>query len=84
MNSCAALYVTTNNIYYYGYLAKLMLCRPIYDPILTEFDTYPGHHRYYSLDELTDTLNELGLSIVRAEHVNLFPPIKYYGKKVLE
>jgi len=79
----ARLYITTNNIYYYGYLIKLILGKRIYDDIQSEFDIYPGHHRYYALEELVDTLTGLGLRIDSAEHINLLPPVKFYNRRSL-
>jgi len=77
------LYLTTNNIFYYGYILKLIFGKPILDPIETEDSIYPGHQRYYSLSELVECLGKLGLKVVHEENVNMLPPIKFYRKKYL-
>lgn len=54
MKQGSILYLTTNNIFYYGYLIKLLFLRQIYDSIESEDTDYPGHCRYYSINELID------------------------------
>lgn len=76
------LYLTTNNIFYYGYIIKLLLKKPILDDIRTEGQFYPGHCRYYSVREMQSVLQSIGFEVIRAKNINLLPPIKYYRNKL--
>jgi SAM-dependent methyltransferase len=83
MKPNSRIYITTNNIFYYGYIMKLVANRPILDDLLTELDIYPGHCRYYSHTELSQCLNDIGFTVLKSSNVNLLPPIRYYRNKKL-
>lgn len=72
------LYLTTNNSSYIGYILKLIFNKPILDSIFTEGTFYPGHTRYYSLMEMREILENLGLEIMHSNRVNFLPPSKLY------
>ncbi|MCX2453366.1 methyltransferase domain-containing protein [Pedobacter sp. PLR] len=75
------LYLTTNNQSYIGYLVKLILNKPILDPIETEGTFYPGHCRYYSLNELVSVFEKSGFLILESNYVNFIPGYKLYKNK---
>lgn len=79
----ARIYISTNNAFYYGYILKMIFMRPIMDPLETEFTCYPGHHRYYSVRELSSALGGLGLKVLHSGNVNFLPPIRFYRRKSL-
>lgn len=83
MKPGASLYITTNNIYYYGYIIKLILGRPIMNPLSTEDAEYPGHHRYYSCDEVKKFFEEIGAMVKVSRRRNFLPPIYCYKKQWL-
>lgn len=72
------LYLTTNNYSYIGYLVKLLFNKEILDPIETEKTSYPGHCRYYSLNELVVVFQKLGFVILEANYINFLPKYKLY------
>lgn len=76
------VYLTTNNSSYIGYIAKLLMSKPILDSIETEGSFYPGHCRYYSLNELLEVFNNLGFDIINANQVNFLPHRKLYKDEV--
>jgi len=83
MKPGSQMYITTNNIYYYGYIIKLILGRKILDPLGTEDAGYPGHHRYYSYDEVQQFFEEIGAKVIVARRTNFLPPIYCYKNKML-
>lgn len=72
------IYVTTNNFSYIGYLLKLLGAKPILDPINTEDTFYPGHCRYYLLEELAAALEQNGYIVKHKTRVNLLPSFSLY------
>jgi len=79
------LYLTTNNIFYSGYILKLMLGKNIYDSIKSEIEEYPGHTRYYDYydyKELSQVLEDLNLEIVSSGRLNMYPPYYMYNNQV--
>jgi len=78
MKSGSTLYLTTNNPYYSGYIIKLLLHRPVLDPLSSEGSYYPGHCRYHSAQELSQALTELGLQVEIARTFHFGPPISAY------
>lgn len=78
MKPGATVYITTNNASYYGYILKLLLNRNILDGIDSESTVYPGHNRYFGLDELAAALSSVGFTIQSKRYINLLPHAKYY------
>jgi SAM-dependent methyltransferase len=82
MRTGALLYLTTNNVFYSGYILKLILRRAILDDLASEDAFYPGHCRYYALDELARALSDLGLQVTAASTFNYGPPISLYRNRL--
>jgi len=82
MKNGSRLYLTTNNSFYSGYIIKLLLHRPVLDPLATEGTFYPGHCRYYSAPELAQALTELGLQVEIARTFHFGPPISAYRNRL--
>jgi hypothetical protein len=59
-----------------------MALKPILDTIDTEDTFYPGHTRYYHLDELCRSLKDVGFDILHKANINYCPPAVYYKKKI--
>lgn len=72
------IYLTTNNQSYIGYIMKLFFNKAILDPIETEKTFYPGHCRYYDVNELVNVFEKFGFKIVRSGHINFLPDYKLY------
>ena len=83
MKPGSKLYITTNNIYYYGYIIKLILGRPILGTIESEDSIYPQHHRYYSIEEVKQFFESLSAQILIARRINFLPPIYCYKNTYL-
>jgi SAM-dependent methyltransferase len=73
--------ITTNNASYIGYILKLLVSKSILDSIETENSFYPGHTRYYHLEELCKILENMGLKVIHKANVNYLPPARYYKRK---
>jgi SAM-dependent methyltransferase len=73
--------ITTNNASYIGYILKLLAGRPVLDGIETESTFYPGHTRYYHLEELSKALGNMGLTVVHKANVTYLPPVRFYKSK---
>jgi hypothetical protein len=65
-----------------GYLLKLLVCKPVLDSIDTEGSIYPGHTRYYHLDELCNHLENIGFKITHQANMNYLPPVSYYKNRL--
>ncbi len=78
MPSGSKLYLTTNNIHYIGYILKLAAGKEIFDPAASEDTVYPGHCRYYSLNGLSQFLEEAGFKVLAANRVNFLPDSRFY------
>ncbi|WP_343707616.1 class I SAM-dependent methyltransferase [Flavobacterium sp.] len=76
------LYLTTNNQSYIGYLIKLLLNKEILDPIENENTFYPGHCRYYSLNELVGIFDKFGFEVVESNFINFLPKYKLYKNEM--
>lgn len=75
------LFLTTNNASYIGYILKLLLGRPILDTIEMEGGFYPGHTRYYHLDELCKILESMSFRIVHRAYNNYLPSAFHYKNR---
>ena len=80
--SGAILYITTNNASYYGYILKLLFCKDIYHSIRTQNTAYPGHTRYFGLEELSLELEAVGFQVISKRYINFLPNSKYYRSRV--
>lgn len=77
----ALVYVTTNNASYYGYILKLLFNREIHHSITTQATAYPGHTRYFGLEELARELAGVGFEIMSKRYVNFLPAARYYRSR---
>lgn len=75
------LYISTNNFSYIGYILKLLFNKEILDTIKSEDTFYPGHCRYYLLDELALVLEDFGYSILHKNCLNFLPDSSLYKNK---
>jgi 2-polyprenyl-3-methyl-5-hydroxy-6-metoxy-1,4-benzoquinol methylase len=73
--------LTTNNASYIGYILKLLLGKPILDTIEMEEGFYPGHMRYYDLEELCGILEAMDFRITHRAYSNYLPRFFYYKNK---
>ncbi len=83
MRKESILYLTTNNAYYYGYIVKSLLGKSILDPIETEDSLYPGHMRYYDINELSHSLESVGFHVISKANINFLPRSYYYRNQRL-
>ena len=77
----ALIYVTTNNASYYGYILKLIFHKEIHHSITLEDTTYPGHTRYFGLDELAREFNCIGFEVLSKRYINFLPSVRYYRSR---
>lgn len=82
VNEGGVLYISTNNASYIGYIVKLLLTKPILDPIESESSFYPGHMRYYHCYELVNFLRSQGYTIRTAANINFLPQARYYRNRI--
>jgi SAM-dependent methyltransferase len=74
--------LSTNNASYIGYILKLLVSQSIMDGIETENTFYPGHTRYYHLNEMCKNLEAEGLTVIHKANVNYLPDASYYKNRI--
>jgi hypothetical protein len=79
----AKLYLTTNNIHYLGYILKLAAGKEIFHPATTEDTVYPGHCTYYSLNGLSQFLEEIGFKVLSSTRFNFLPASRFYQHRAI-